>query len=148
MKPTTRIAALVLAIASAAAIAQDAKPAPTPAPQPPLMGSIARHTDWPQAKPEDVNSIDAIVAAVYNVISGPNGQPRDWNRMRSLFIPDARLIPARAIKDSPHADAVVLSIDDYISRSSGTMASMGFFEHGIHNEVQQFGNIAHVWSTY
>ena len=68
--------------------------------------------------------------------------------MRSLFLPSARLIPARAAKDSPHADAIILTIDDYIARSSGNMTANGFFEHGIRNEVQQFGNIAHVWSTY
>jgi len=34
--------------------------------------------------------MDAIIAALYNVISGPAGE-RDWNRLRSLFLPDARL---------------------------------------------------------
>ncbi len=28
------------------------------------------------------------------------------------------------------------------------MTASGFFERGIHNEVQQVGNIVHVWSTY
>jgi hypothetical protein len=141
MKP----AILALTLACATAIAQ--QPAPTPTPKP-LVGSIAAHPDWPKAKPEDVSSIDATLNAVYNVISGPKGQPRDWDRMRSLFIPDARLIPARIDRDTHAADAVVLSIDGYIERSSGTMTASGFFERGIHNEVQQFGNIVHVWSTY
>ena len=38
--------------------------------------------------------MDAIVAALYDVISGPIGQQRDWDRMRNLFVPGARLIPA------------------------------------------------------
>jgi hypothetical protein len=88
------------------------------------------------------------MVALYDVISGPKGQARDWNRMRSLFIPDARLIPARAVKDTPHTDAIVLTIDGYIARSSGTMETNGFFEHGIHNQIEQFGNIVHIWSTY
>ncbi len=143
-----RIAALILlTLASIAASAQDAKPTPAPAPKP-LAGDIAAHPNWPTAKAEDVNSVDAIVSAVYSVISGPKGQARDWDRMRSLFLPSARLIPARPAKDSPHADAVMLSIDDYIARSSGTMTANGFFERRIHNEVEQFGNIVHVWSTY
>ena len=45
------------------------------------------------ADPEDVASVDAIVAAVYDVISGPAGEARDWDRFRSLFLPGARLIP-------------------------------------------------------
>src|SRR6478609_3906954 len=42
----------------------------------------------------DVKSMDAIIAALYEVISGPAGQQRDWDRMRNLFVPGARLIPA------------------------------------------------------
>ena len=40
----------------------------------------------------DVSSIDGIVAALYDVISGPAGQSRNWDRMRTLFIPEGRLI--------------------------------------------------------
>jgi hypothetical protein len=58
------------------------------------------------------------------------------------------LIPSRVNKDTQQVDAIVLSIDGYIARSSTTMTTNGFFEHSIHNEVEQFGNIAHVWSTY
>ncbi len=140
-------ALLVLTLACTAAVAQQSPPAPVPAPKP-LVGSIAAHPAWPKAKPEDVKSIDTILAALYDVISGPKGQARDWDRMRSLFIPDARLIPSRLNKDTQRTDAVVLSIDDYIARSNTTMTANGFFEHSIHNQVDQFGNIAHVWSTY
>ncbi len=148
MKPASHIAALaVLALTSIAAFAQTpATPAPTPAP-PLLVGSIAGHPDWPKAKPEDVKSPEAIVAAVYNVISGGKGEARDWDRMRSLFIPDARLIPSSPGKDG-HTDAIILTIDGYIARSNGRMTSAGFFEHSIHNETQQFGNIVQIWSTY
>jgi hypothetical protein len=68
--------------------------------------------------------------------------------MRSLFLPDGRLIPARADRDTHRTDAVVLTLDGYIARSSPNMAAHGFFEHGIRTQVEQFGNIAHVWSTY
>jgi len=149
MKQVNRTAILGLVLlTSAAALAQEAKPAPAPKPLQPLLGDIDAHPNWPTAKPEDVSSVEAIVSAVYNVISGPKGQARDWNRMRTLFLPNARLISARADKDTLHADAVLLSIDDYIARSSGNMTTNGFFERGIANRVEQFGNIVHVWSTY
>ena len=103
MKQLNRTAALfVLGLSSVAAIAQSPNPAPTPAPTP-LVGSIAGHPGWPTAKPEDVSSPEAILAAVYNVISGPKGHPRDWDRMRSLFLPDARLIPATNVPAGPGA---------------------------------------------
>src|SRR5437660_4770493 len=38
------------------------------------------------ADPSDVASIDAIITAAYEVISGPAGKKRDWHRERSLFI--------------------------------------------------------------
>lgn len=142
---------LVLAFFSLAVTAQTTSPAAPPS-LPPLVGSIAGHPGWPAAKPEDVKSPEAILNAVYDVISGGKGQARDWNRMRSLFIPDARLIPAVTVAatagEPAHTDAVLLTIDDYIARSSGRMTASGFFEHSIHNEVEQFGNIVQIWSTY
>ena len=145
-----KILTMLTLLAATTALAQrPAVPtAPAQPPAPPLKGSIAGHPTWPAAKPDDVRSVDAIVDALYTVISGPRGQPRDWDRMRSLFLPDGRLIPSRADRETHRADAVILSIDGYIERSSPNMAANGFFEHGIHNEVQRFGNIAHVWSTY
>jgi hypothetical protein len=132
---------LLLVLASATAFAQTAPPA-----APHLIGSIAAHPNWPVAKPADVASPEAILAAVYSVISGPQGQPRDWDRMRSLFIPDAHLIPTQPT--TGHADAIPLTIDGYIARASARTAAMGFYERSIHNETEQFGNIVQVWSTY
>ena len=143
-----RYAAIAVLASTAYAQRPAAPAAPTQPPMPPLKGSIAGHPAWPAAKPEDVRSIDSIVNALYSVISGPKGQPRDWDRMRSLFLPDGRLIPARTDRDTHRADAVVLTIDGYIERSSPNVSANGFIERAIHNEVQSFGNIAHVWSTY
>ena len=146
MKQASRIAALaVLALSTIVMLAQAAAPA-RPA------GSIAGHPGCPTAKPEDVKSPEAILSAVYSVISGGKGQARDWDRMRSLFVPDARLIPAVAAAaangGAAHSDAIFLTVDGYIERSNGRLTSDGFFEHSIHNETEQFGNIVQVWSTY
>jgi hypothetical protein len=147
VNPANRTAALVLFLFATVAAYAQTPATPPPAPVP-LVGSIAGHPGWPQAKPEDVSSPEAILNAVYNVISGAKGQPRDWDRMRSLFLPDARLIPATVIAGGAHTDAVILTIDGYIARSNGRMTTAGFFEHSIHNEVEQFGNIVQIWSTY
>jgi len=80
--------ALLLAIP---ALSQQSSPAAQPAP-PPLVGSIASHPAWPAAKnPSDVDTVDHLLASLYDVISGPAGKPRDWDRFRSLFLPDGRL---------------------------------------------------------
>jgi hypothetical protein len=146
MRQASRIAAVaVLTFFPAAMLAQVAAPS-RPA------GSIASHASWPSAKAEDVKSPEAILNAVYSVISGGKGQARDWDRMRSLFVPDARLIPAVAASaangGAAHSDAIFLTVDGYIERSGSRLTSDGFFEHSIHNEIEQFGNIVQVWSTY
>jgi hypothetical protein len=111
-------------------------PNPTPSPAPPVA-----------ADPKDVASIDAILAALYDVISGPAGAPRDWQRMRSLFLPGARLIPTAHQADGTTA-ARVLDVDGYIERAGKAFATQGFYERGVANRVEQFGRIAQVFSTY
>src|SRR5205807_1162699 len=71
-----------------------------------------------QAKPEDVNSVEAILAATYDVISGPASKKRDWDRFRSLFYPGARLIPAGKRPNETEIRARVLSPDEYVERSA------------------------------
>ncbi len=100
----------------------------------------------PEARPADVASIDAIVAAVYDVISGPAGQKRDWDRMKSLFVPGARLIPVTQAGAS--RTARVLSVEDYITRSSAILEKDGFFEREIARRLERFGDIAQLFSTY
>jgi hypothetical protein len=100
-----------------------------------------------QANPADVASIDSIVAAVYDVISGPAGKKRDWDRMRSLFIPGARLIPTGKRQSGAYGSNV-LGVDDYIQRSDPFLVKEGFFEREVARTAETFGNIAHVFSTY
>ena len=115
--------------------------------QVPRPGSIAAHPEWPKAAPADVQSVDAILGALYDVISGPAGQPRNWTRFRSLFIPDARLIPVRRSKTGSGADVRPLSVEQYQERATPLLAA-GFFERGIHSTTESFGDVVHVFSTY
>ena len=101
-----------------------------------------------QAKPEDVSSIEAVLAATYDVISGAAGKKRDWDRFRSLFYPGARLIPTGKRPNEQEVKARVLSPDDYIERSAPFLEKEGFFERGVSNNSVHYGNIAHVFSTY
>jgi len=104
-----------------------------------------------EANPLDVESIDAIISAAYDSISGPPGK-RDWNRERSLFIPGARLIPMaeNAGETSPGGEITphMLDIDGFIARVGDYLEKNGFFEREIARRTEQFGHIAHVWSTY
>jgi hypothetical protein len=90
--------------------------------------------------------MDSIIAALYDVISGPAGK-RDWDRMRSLFVPGARLIPTGPRPTGGYG-ARVGDVEDFISRSAPFLESQGFFEKEIARKTDTFGNIAHVFSTY
>ena len=102
------------------------------------------------ANPSDVGSIDAIIAAAYDVISGPAGKKRDWDRERSLFFPGARLIPTATVAGRNDVDLAPLTLDveGYIARVEQIFEKEGFYEKEIARRVDQFGRIAQVWSTY
>jgi hypothetical protein len=93
----------------------------------------------------DGDSIDTIVRAVYDVISGPAG-PRDWTRFRSLFADGARLIPVRSTPDGPRPS--VMTPEDYAKRAGANFDKNAFYESEMARRVETFGNIAHVFSTY
>jgi hypothetical protein len=95
--------------------------------------------------PGDVKSMDAILQAVYDVISGPPGE-RDWNRFRALFAPDARLI-AVAHK-SASATLENMTAEKYVELAGSYFRQHGFFEREVSRKVESFGSIAHVFSTY
>ena len=101
----------------------------------------------PQAAPADVASIDAIIAALYDVISGPAGQARDWNRMRALFVPGGRLMPTVS-RAGGGIGMRILEVNDYIALSGPSLERRGFREREVARRVEQFGHIAHVFSTY
>jgi hypothetical protein len=97
--------------------------------------------------PADVESADAIVAAVYDVISGPAGQARDWDRWRSLFIPGARLIAVGAPQNGI-ARPRVMTPEDYVEASGPFLEENGFFEEEIARVQEEFGPVVHLFSTY
>ena len=98
--------------------------------------------------PRDVESIDAIIAAAYDAISGPAGEKRNWERERSLYYPGARLIPTAKPGENDELAPQILDVDGFIARVESYFAEHGFYEKEIARRVEQFGQIAHVWSTY
>jgi len=118
---------------------------PTAAPQTPAAPAT---TQTPAADPNDVATMDSIVAALYDVISGPAGQKRNWDRFRSLFVPGARLIPTGRNPQTGEVASRVRTPEEYISRSAPLLEQNGFFEREISRRTEKFGNIAHLFSTY
>ncbi len=113
-----------------------------------LKSSFTPRTLNMPANPTDVTSIDAIITAAYDSISGPAGQKRDWARERSLFYPGARLIPTAKPEESNNLAPEMLDVDGFIARVEPYFAEHRFYEKEIARRTEQFGQIAHVWSTY
>jgi hypothetical protein len=140
MSQFLRALALVVSLGSMGTMvsAQEAaKPAPATAP------SV---TEAPAANPADVGSVDAIMAATYDVISGPPTKKRDWDRFRSLFAPGARLIPAGE-KDGKFSLRTI-SPDEYAKMADPYFAKNGFVERESARKAERYGNIAQIFSTY
>lgn len=104
-------------------------------------------TPRPAANPADVASPDAIIAALYDVISGPAGQKRDWDRFYSLFTPGARLIPTRR---TPAGEGWmrVWTPEEYAAAAGASLERDGFFEREIGFTQQRFGDVVHRMSAY
>lgn len=97
--------------------------------------------------PADVESVDAIIHSLYTVISGPAGEKRNWDRMRTLFIPEAKLMATGKRADGTMGKRV-MSVEDYIISSGPFLEKDGFFEQEIGRTTEQFGSVVHVFSSY
>lgn len=130
-------AALALACAGPAA-------ARTAAPQTAATPSVPAPS---AAAPADVATPEAIVAALYDVISGDAGVARDWDRFRSLFHPTGRLMPSGVNREG-RGTARAITPEEYITLAGPSLVADGFHEREIFRREERFGGVAHVWSTY
>ena len=90
----------------------------------------------------DLAGIDQAIHGVYDVISGPLGQKRDFDKMRSLFAPNATLkaIGPKGLRGG--------SLEDYITRNSAVLEKEGFTERELGRRVEIWGGLATAWSAY
>jgi hypothetical protein len=98
-----------------------------------------------EARREDVSSIDGIIRAYYEVVSGPAGKTADVERDRSLHHPDAWVAIGR--RDRSGKPVVgVMTLDQY--HGDNQPRSEGFWEWETDRVVSRSGNMVHVWSSY
>jgi len=124
-------AACCLALTAPSAIAQSPfGPAPLP------------------ARPADVASIDAIIVAAFEAMSGEAGVARDWDRFRSLFKPSAQFITAPSAQGGAGFRLNPRSLEEIIQSMDGWLAENTLYEGPVHTVTEQFGRIAHAFVTY
>ena len=104
-------------------------------------GEVARQ----QARAEDVATIDGIIKAYYDVVSGPAGESADMERDRTLHHPAAWVAIANV--DSAGKPVVnVMTLDGYYGDNAPR--AEGFWEWETDRVTQRSGNMVHVWSSY
>jgi hypothetical protein len=111
-----------------------------------LSLNLSAQTPEFTADTADVNSINGIVTALYDVITGPAG-PRDWARFRSLFKPTAQL-NAKVFNMNGKSQFVQGDVNDYIANVDEYFVLNGFFEKEIGRQVHVYHDIAQVFSAY
>ena len=95
----------------------------------------------------DLGSPELVVAALYDLISGPGGD-RDWAAVRDLFLPDAVLQSELLLPDGARQSGR-WTVDAFIGEASADYARLGgFWEREVWSRVDRYGDIAQVWSTY
>jgi hypothetical protein len=99
-------------------------------------------SEVPAADPADVSEIDQVIKALYTVISGPAG-PRDWKRFRSLFHTDAFMAAF-----TPKRELRKFSPAQYVQNNGPFFMQNSFNEKEIGRKVNQFGNVAQVFTSY
>ncbi|MDB5232270.1 MAG: peptidase domain protein [Chitinophagaceae bacterium] len=94
----------------------------------------------------DVQDINAVISALYQVLSGPAG-PRNWERFRSLFYPGSQMSASHIL---PNGQPVYssMSFEEYIQLNSSFMERTAFYEEEIGRKLYQYGNIAMAQSAY
>ncbi len=101
----------------------------------------------PAARPADVATIDSIITTLYAVISGPAGQPRQWDRFHSLMHAEARLIPTRC-DSTGKCSLRIMTPAQYQERADSFLVAEGFTERELKRSTERYGAVAHAFSSY
>ncbi len=98
------------------------------------------------AGPEDWASPEAIVHALYEVISADAGEARDWDRYRALFFDNTRFVVAM---DSRIASGIMaMTSEEMVAQTEAAYGSTGFHEKALVTRVEQHGLMASVMSSF
>ena len=100
------------------------------------------------ARAEDVGTIEGIVKASYEAISGGVGVPRDWGRDRTLFDPNSRSVGVSVNSQTGAITTEAKTEQEFADAADAWMVKNGFTEREIAHEIKRYGNVATVLSSY
>lgn len=108
------------------------------------------HTVVPtiEARPEDVRSIDNIIKTSYETISGPAGQPRQWGRDRTLYIPNVYYVQTGVDPKTGKVISHGMTYQEYADSAGPDLEKYGYFEREIGRTLSVFGHVASAMSAW
>ena len=108
------------------------------------------HVERPviEARTEDVSTIEGIVTASYETISGGVGVARQWGRDRTLFDPNSRSVAIHVDAKTGAIRTESMTEQDFADRSDASLVKDGFTEREIKHVIKRYGNVATVLSSY
>jgi hypothetical protein len=101
-----------------------------------------------EARTEDVSTIEGIVKASYETISGGVGVARQWGRDRTLFDPNSRSVAIHVDAKTGAIKTESMTEQDFADRSDASLVKDGFTERELKHVIKRFGNVATVLSSY
>jgi len=110
-----------------------------------LFATPASAQDVMEANPDDVSTIDGIMKAYYEVVSGPAGESGDYERDKTLHHPDAWIAIAG---EDGEGNAFVRRMTLEGFYGDNAPRAEPFWEYEVDRQVLRHGNMAHVWSRY
>jgi hypothetical protein len=96
---------------------------------------------------DDVGTIDGIIQAYYNVVTVKKGEKISYQRDSLLHIPNAMVGIVRKTKIG-ESKLQMITLKQYHKNSDASLEKDGFYESEISRQVENFGAIYQVWSTY
>lgn len=104
------------------------------------------------AQAPDYSTVNGIMTELYASVTRAPGKPFEWDRLRAIMLPGGVMLPQRR---QTQGTSKIMSVDDFITWIDtgwkpiiGTDRDRGFFERQTNLVVEEYGDIAHAFTTY
>jgi hypothetical protein len=100
----------------------------------------------------DYTTVNGVMTELYASVTRAPGKPFEWDRLRAIMHPAAIMLPQRRETQGQerimNVDAFIAWIDAGWRPVIGTPQDRGFYERQTNLVVEQYGDIAHAFTTY
>jgi hypothetical protein len=111
------------------------------------LGATSLHAQT-ASEQDALETADGVVTEIYGLVSFDAGDSPDWDKVRSMFIPEA-VVVLRTSREASTVFSVDGFIQDFVNFVERSPAGeMGFTEKILNMKSMVFGDMAHVLVLY